>query len=792
MGVIINEVCCIDSNYIAETEIDNNHPGQFIDSQGKDALKNISNFENNVFYHSSLLKPLPLNEIKYGNPKNNNNHKEVDSLSKVPISNRNVIRRQSGNPLDYYEVIKKIGKGTFGTVYKVMHKITGVVRAMKVIPKNNLKCGFTEEDIIQEINILKKLEHPHIIKLFEFFTFKKNYYLINEFCTEGDLSEKLSQLRMFPEFIVKILMIQIFNAVMYLNKNCVIHGDLKLENIMIDSFLNKDDITAGRGHKCNFIQSLLEDEKEINEFLRQKELKRSSTFNNIGTKKFNFKKENFHIKNNKNNNNKNNNIKNNYKSEKNLQVEDNEIKPRKRGCTVIKSSIFQNKFYKIHEKNSENIKEEIKSINTINNDNGINQRNKNKKSDFSVLNGEDDDEEDEKSDNNINDNNKNNNNKNNNNGKAAQRSDEEIENGKKRMHNIKVYNEDFIKNHLEKTKIIKKNESHKKLLSENLNCNLKKTLTLNSMKMKNFELKLIDFGCAKIFTKYKKNFKDTIGTLIYCPPEVLKNNYNKQCDIWSCGVIMYVLLSGHFPFFGKTEEEIRKKILSGKFIFNSKYFSNVSDKAKDLIKKCLIYDKNKRITAEEALKHEFFADDINPHNIFEDEIDSKNVLNSLKNYSQQSKIYQIVLTFLSHNFADKVELNKLKKIFYKIDLNLDGKLSKDELEIAYKDAGMEMKNEQLNKVIQSIDFDGNGFIEYEEFIRVTLPKEQLFTEKNLKYAFDMFDLDTNGTISINEFKEILGIKKIKDKNVNKELLKEIPIHGKEEMTFEQFKKILIG
>ena len=110
-------------------------------------------------------------------------------------------------------------------------------------------------------------------------------------------------------------------------------------------------------------------------------------------------------------------------------------------------------------------------------------------------------------------------------------------------------------------------------------------------------LKLIDFGCSKIFSKYKKNFKDTIGTLIYCSPEVLKNNFNKQCDIWSCGVIMYVLLSGEFPFFGKTEEQIKKKILSGKFNFNNKHFSKVSEKAKYFIKKCLIYDKNQRITS---------------------------------------------------------------------------------------------------------------------------------------------------------------------------------------------------
>ena len=311
------------------------------------------------------------------------------------------------------------------------------------------------------------------------------------------------------------------------------------------------------------------------------------------------------------------------------------------------------------------------------------------------------------------------------------------------------------------------------------------------MKIKNFELKLIDFGCAKIFSKYKTNFGEIIGTLIYCAPEVLKNNYNKECDIWSCGIIMYVLLSGHFPFYGKTEEEIRKKILSGKFTFNPKYFSKVSDKAKDLIKKCLIYDKHKRISAEDALKHEFFMDDINPNNIFEDNIDSKTILLNLKNYTQHSKIYQTVLTYLSHNFADKEDLNKLKKIFYKIDLDLDGKLSKAEFEHAFKEEGIEVNKEQIDKMMKAIDFDGNGFIEYEEFIRVALPKEKLFTENNLKTAFDMFDLDKNGTISLEEFKTILGINKLNDKKVNKELLKEIPIIENEEMTYEQFKQIFM-
>ena len=321
----------------------------------------------------------------------------------------------------------------------------------------------------------------------------------------------------------------------------------------------------------------------------------------------------------------------------------------------------------------------------------------------------------------------------------------------------------------------------------------RRTYNYNELKIKNFELKLIDFGCSKIFTQYKRNFADTIGTLVYCSPEVLKNNYNQKCDIWSCGVIMYILLSGKYPFYGSSEEEITKKILVGNFDFNDRHFANVSESAKDLIRKCLIHDKNKRITIKEALKHDFFSGDINVSNIFEDEIDTKNILMLLKNESRKiSKFYQAVLVYLSYNFADKEELQKLRKIFYKIDLNLDGKISKEELYIAYQEAGISITKEELEKIIKSIDYDGNGSIEYEEFIRVTLTREQLFSDVNLKTAFDMFDEDKNGSISLNEILKVIVADREIDKKVIEQLKAEILKDGDEELDFKHFKDIMLG
>jgi calcium-dependent protein kinase len=105
------------------------------------------------------------------------------------------------------------------------------------------------------------------------------------------------------------------------------------------------------------------------------------------------------------------------------------------------------------------------------------------------------------------------------------------------------------------------------------------------------QIKIIDFGTSLQFDP-SKFLDEKLGTPYYIAPEVLNKKYNEKCDIWSCGVILFIILSGVPPFNGANDQEIMKNVKIGKFSFSDPCWTNVSDKAKDLIKKLLTYDIN--------------------------------------------------------------------------------------------------------------------------------------------------------------------------------------------------------
>ena len=182
-------------------------------------------------------------------------------------------------------------------------------------------------------------------------------------------------------------------------------------------------------------------------------------------------------------------------------------------------------------------------------------------------------------------------------------------------------------------------------------------------------IKIVDWGCA-LQMKKKEKLHQKDGTSFYIAPEVLKGSYDEKCDIWSCGVILYTLLSGNLPFYAEEDDEVYKKVLKGKYVFPEKEWKEVSDEAKKLIKKMLEKNPRKRITALNALKDEWF--NINKEKIKGNKVLAKSVLQNMKKFKVDRKIEKITIAFIVNHFVLKKERNDLERQFKEWDKNGDG------------------------------------------------------------------------------------------------------------------------
>ena len=173
---------------------------------------------------------------------NDNNNNRIKSLNtqEIPSSSTDIIiktdtlvRSYDFSPYKKYEELSILGEGTYGLVKKVcLINNKKTIRAMKIISKKNILKGQSNK-LFEEIEILRRLEHPNIMKIYEYFIDDKNIYIITEFCDQGDLLGKMKKLYSMSELVVKYLMSQILDALAYLHDNRVFHGDIKLENIML-------------------------------------------------------------------------------------------------------------------------------------------------------------------------------------------------------------------------------------------------------------------------------------------------------------------------------------------------------------------------------------------------------------------------------------------------------------------------------------------------------------------------------------------------------------------------------
>jgi len=147
----------------------------------------------------------------------------IDKTSFVKISkNRDI--------LEDYDFKKELGSGTYGIVYEAVHRVTNERRAVKAICKDQVH---DQEALKNELTILKTLDHPNIVKLYEIYEFGNDIYMVTELCEGGELFEHITNKRHLTEAEAAKIMRQMFSAVAYLHGNKVCHRDLKPENFLL-------------------------------------------------------------------------------------------------------------------------------------------------------------------------------------------------------------------------------------------------------------------------------------------------------------------------------------------------------------------------------------------------------------------------------------------------------------------------------------------------------------------------------------------------------------------------------
>ena len=469
----------------------------------------------------------------------------------INLTNEVIVSQSNKNPSDDYKRLKFLGEGSYASVYCVENKITGAQRAMKILNKSENYSAEDDKEILNEINILRTLDHPNILKIFEFYSSKESYSLVTELCNGGELFQEIIDNGPFNENYSAYVMFQIFSAINYCHGMKIVHRDLKPENILI--------------------------------------------------------------------------------------VDRNE-------------------------------------------------------------------------------------------------------NGLPRV-------------------------------------------------------KIADFGTSKMFEKGVVQ-KKVVGSSYYIAPEVLRKHYDEKCDIWSCGVIMYILLSGRPPFPGDSDREIMDKVAIGKYDLEESPFDQLSNAGKDLIKKLLVKDPKKRITASEALNHSWFKENKSKElfNRIKDQSILKKLIKNLKAYHRDSIIQETALAYLVHNFPQMKDVVNACKLFNQIDVNGDGKINKDEL---LKGLQNKIKSDTLKKdvdiIFQNIDMDNNGYIEYEEFVRAAVSKEHFIDTKVIQFAFRYFDKDGSGEITFDEIEEVFK-ESVQDKsNVHeslKKIIDEVDENGDGIISFNEFADIM--
>lgn len=307
---------------------------------------------------------------------------------------------------------------------------------------------------------------------------------------------------------------------------------------------------------------------------------------------------------------------------------------------------------------------------------------------------------------------------------------------------------------------------------------------LLSAKGKDGVLQAADFGLS-VFFKPGQRFREIVGSPYYIAPEVLRRNYSHEADIWSIGVILYILLCGGPPFYGKTDKAIFDAILLGKFDMKSHPWPIISDSAKDCVKRLLKQSPKERMTAAEALNHPW----VREGGEAKDTVLGHEVVSRMQKFGNLCKFKRLGLYALAKTLREE-EITGLKQMFAAMDTDESGTITVSELHAGLAKQGYKMAKAEVDSLIEAIDVDGNGELDYHEFTAATVHLSKFNVEENLAKAFAHFDTDNSGYITQDELEVAIKEAGLTGKVQVSELLAEVDKDGDGRVNYDEFSEIM--
>lgn len=304
-------------------------------------------------------------------------------------------------------------------------------------------------------------------------------------------------------------------------------------------------------------------------------------------------------------------------------------------------------------------------------------------------------------------------------------------------------------------------------------------------------VKLIDFGLCCPFDRGTKICK-AAGTPYSVAPELVTApvQYDQKCDAWSAGVVMYILLSGQYPFNGKTKDELLHKIRREPVSFKDKRWKKISKEAKTLLAELLRKKAETRCECIEALSHPWLQGEIQ----LPDEDIMTEVVASMQHFQTLNMMQKAAITALAWRASDEDTVH-LRTIFESIDRDGNGFVTVEELKKAFELSGVSFPDNLVTLATQA-GTDGNDTIEYTEFIAAAMDKRKILKEEVVWEAFKIFDQDGSGTITKKELMKILTgrtsdkIRQVHGDKAVDNFLGEYDESGDDVIDFDEFMGIL--